>query len=71
MDQMLNVEQHTSDNELSEHCDKTRNQTPHKTTKNTTPQLDDEITKTKKGKLDICKNHLFRLKEKRKKDVEE
>jgi len=56
--------------ELSEHCDKTRNQTSHKTTNNTTPQLDDEITKTQKEKLDICENHLFRLKKKRKKDVE-
>jgi len=41
--------------------------TPHKTTDNTTLQLDDEITKEK---FDICENHLFRLKEKRKKDVE-
>jgi len=38
-----------------------------KTTNNTTPQSDDEITKTQKEKLDICENHLFRLKEKKKK----
>jgi len=35
----------------------------------TTPQFDDEITKTQKKKLDICENHLFRSKEKRKNDV--
>ena len=39
-----------------------QNQTPHKMTKTTTLQLDDEITKTEKEKLDICENHLFRLK---------
>jgi len=39
-------------------------------TNNTTPHLNDEITRNTKGKLDICKNHLFRLKEKLKKDVE-
>jgi len=43
---------------------------PHKMTNNTTPHLDDEITKKRKEKLDRCENHLFRLKEKRKKDVE-
>jgi len=41
---------------------KTRNQMLHKMTNNTTLQLDDEITKTEKEKLDICENHLFRLK---------
>jgi len=43
--------------DLNEHCDKTQNQTSHKTTNNTTPQSDDEITKTQKQKLDICENH--------------
>ena len=47
------------------------NQTPHKTTNNTTSHLDDEITKkTQKKKFDICENHLFRLKEKEKKDID-
>jgi len=38
----------------------TRNQTPH----------DDEIKKPQKKKLDTCENHLFKLKENGKKDVE-
>ena len=46
-----------------------QNQAPHKMTKTTTLQLDDEIRKTQKKKLNICKNHLFILKEKRKIDV--
>jgi len=53
--------------EINEHRDKTRNQTSHKTTNNTTPHLDDEITKKNTKKLDVCENHLFRLKEKGKK----
>jgi len=36
--------------ELNEHNNKTRNQIQHKTTNNTTPHLDDEITKNTKGK---------------------
>jgi len=36
----------------------------------TTPQLGEEFTKTQKEKFDICENHLFKLKEKRKKDLE-
>ena len=43
--------------------------TPYKTT-NTTPHSDDEITKKTQKKLNICKNHLFRSKEREKKDVE-
>jgi len=51
------------------HRKKTRNQTtPHKTTNNKPPHLDDEITKKK---LDLCENHLFRLKYRRKKKDEE
>jgi len=49
--------------ELNEQRDKTQNQTPYKTTNNTTPHLDDEIAKTQ-SKTNICENHLFRLKEK-------
>jgi hypothetical protein len=51
--------------EPNEHHNKTQNQTPHKTTNNTTPHSDDEITQ-KKWKLDMCENHLFKLKVKRK-----
>ena len=36
---------------------------PHKTM-NTTPHLDDKITKKQKEKLDMCENHIVRLKEK-------
>ena len=36
--------------EISEHRDKTRNQTSHKMTNNTTPHLDDEIKKNTKEK---------------------
>jgi len=32
--------------------------------------LDDEITKNTKEKFDICENHLFKLKENGKKDVD-
>jgi len=39
-------------------------------TNNTTSHLDDEITKKQKEKLDMCENHLFRLKEKREKYVD-
>jgi len=53
--------------ELNEHRDKTHNQTSYKATNNTTPHLDNEITK---GKTNICENRLFRSKEKGKKDVE-
>ncbi|KEH36490.1 hypothetical protein MTR_2g011510 [Medicago truncatula] len=44
----------------NEHRKNTENQTtPHKTTNNKPPHLDDEITKKN---LDLCENHLFRLK---------
>ena len=52
--------------ELNEHHDKARNWTPHKTTDNTKPQLDDEITKDTRKNY-ICENHLFWLKGKGKK----
>ena len=55
--------------ESNEHRTKTENQTtPHKTTNNKPPHFDDEITKEKK--LDLCENHLFRLKY-REKDEDE
>ena len=40
---------------LIKHRDKTQNQTSYKMTNNTTPHLDDEITKTQKEKLIFVK----------------
>jgi len=51
--------------ESNEYRDKTWNQT-HKTTNNTIPHSDDEIT-NKNKKFDICENHLFILKKRKKK----
>jgi len=42
----------------------------HKTTNNTMSHSDGKITKNTKEKLNICRNHLFRLKEREKQDAD-
>jgi len=56
--------------ELNKHRDKTQNQTSYKTTNNTTPHLDDGITKTQKENLIFVKTTYLDRKKKGKKDVE-